>query len=62
MIVKVADSIISPLGFNTDDNYNNLLLDTTKLSLYEGLWNLPEPFVGSLFDNKELNDYYNNQV
>lgn len=62
MIVKVADSIISPLGFNTDDNYNNLLLDITKLSLYEGLWNLPEPFVGSLFDNKELNDYYNNNI
>lgn len=62
MIVKIADSIVSPLGYNSDENYNNVLECNSKLVLHEGLWNIPEPFVGSLFDDDELNYISNNNI
>ena len=62
MIVKIADNITSPLGFNSEENFRNIKFGNTKLALHEGIWNIPEPFVGSLFDNDELNDSYNNNI
>lgn len=62
MIVKIADSIISPLGYSTEENYNNIKAGNTKLVLHSGLWNIPQPFIGSLFDDEELNLIYNNNV
>lgn len=62
MIVKIADNITSPLGFDSEANFRNLKFGNTKLALHERLWNIPEPFVGSLFDNDELNDFYYNNI
>ena len=62
MIVKIADNITSPLGFNSEENFRNIKFGNTKLAQHEGIWNIPEPFVGSLFDNDELNDSYNNNI
>lgn len=63
MIVKIADSIVSPLGYSSEENFRNVLSCNTKLELHEGLWNIPEPFVGSIFNENELNYiYYNNIV
>ncbi len=62
MIVKIADSIISPLGYSTEENYNNVKAGNTNLVLHDGLWNIPTPFIGSLFNEEELNFIYNNNI
>lgn len=54
MIVKIADNIISPLGFTTQDNYNNVKQGRSLLRRYVGKWHLPEPFVASLLDREEV--------
>lgn len=54
VIRHVADNIISPLGFTTADNMAALLDGWSALRLYERVFDLPEPFVGSLFDRVRL--------
>ncbi len=49
MIYKIADNILSPLGFNTEENYRAVRSGRTMLSLHENLWDIPEPFMASLF-------------
>ena len=58
MIVKIADNIISPLGFTTEENYVAIKAGRSALCRYEGLWNLPEPFVASLFDRDQLRELW----
>lgn len=53
MTFKLADNIISPLGFTTEANYQSLKEGRSGLQRYEKLWNLPEPVVASLL-NREL--------
>ena len=55
MIVKVADSIISPLGCSTEENYR--AVKEGKSALREYQWSdLPEPFMASLMDDSLLGD------
>lgn len=49
---RVADNIISPLGLTTEENYRAVCDGRSALRRYEGLWNLPEPFVASLLDRQ----------
>lgn len=56
MIVKVADNILSPLGMSTEENYRSVRQGLSELRLHEGLWDIPEPFVASLFDRGRVND------
>ncbi len=58
MIVKIADNIISPLGVTTKDNYTKVLDNCTKLQLHEGLWDIEEPFVASLFAEGEIDSLF----
>ncbi len=58
MITKIADNIISPLGETTLDNYTSVLKGCSKLQLQEGLWNLPEPFIASLFEIGEIDSLF----
>lgn len=53
MIKRIADNITSPLGFTTVDNYAALKLGRSALRRYEDKWNLPEPFVASLFSDEQ---------
>lgn len=51
MIVKVADTIISPLGCSTEENYQAVKADCSALRGYR--WSdLPEPFVASLMEGE----------
>lgn len=51
MIVKVADSIISPLGCSTEENYQAVKAGCSALREYR--WSdLPEPFVASLMEGE----------
>lgn len=53
MISKIADNIISPLGFTTEENFEKVLSGNSDLCLRENAFGLPEPFCGSLL-NRDL--------
>lgn len=55
MIIKIADNILSPLGYTTEDNFKAVSAGKTMLRLYEDMFDLPEPFFGSLFDRSDVN-------
>ena len=50
MIVRLADNITSPLGFNTADNYSAVKAGKSKLHLYEDHFGVRDSFCASLFD------------
>lgn len=52
MIIRVADNIISPIGLTSEENLNGVLAGKTRLRLHEGLYGLPEAFVGSVIDRE----------
>ena len=54
MIVSVAHNILSPLGMTTAENYAAVKAGRSMLKRYEGLWDLPEPFVASLMDRDKV--------
>lgn len=54
MIVKFADNIVSPLGLTSEENYQAVKAGRSELRLYEGKWNIPEPFVASLLQWEKL--------
>lgn len=49
----IADNIISPLGFSTEENVLNVLRGKSCLKRYEDHWYLPEPFMASLFSESQ---------
>ena len=56
---KIADNIISSLGFTTEENYNAIKKGITGIKYYEkGTFNLPEPFMAALIDKERLNDEF----
>ena len=50
MVVKIADNILSPLGFGTAENYRAVKAGRSELRHYEGVRGVAEPFVASLID------------
>lgn len=54
MIVKLADNIFSPLGYTTQENYDRVMEGCSELKLHSGLWDIPEPFMASLFADRAL--------
>lgn len=53
MVSILADNIVSPLGFTTEQNYSSVRAGESALKSYSGKWNLPEPFVASLFTEEQ---------
>lgn len=58
MIACIADNIISPLGMTTAANIDAIVAGRSELRLHEGLFGLPEPFFGSVFDRDALARLY----
>ena len=54
MITKIADNIISPLGYDSDNNFKAVFLGKTMLCRHDGSFGLPESFCGSLLDRNEI--------
>ena len=54
MIRKIADNIISPLGFTTADNYASVKAGKSQLRRYESAMGLPQPFTASLMDWQQV--------
>lgn len=58
MIVKIADNIISPLGFTTERNYQAVKAGESSIQLHERHWGIPEPFMASLFKDGEIDNEF----
>lgn len=58
MIYNIGDAIISPLAWNSIDNFNAVLRGESRLQYYENLFGLPEPCFVSLVDPQEVDDRF----
>ena len=54
MIFKIADNIVSPLGFTTAENFNAVRTGRSAIRRYEDKWEIPDPFMASLIDRDAL--------
>lgn len=52
--IIASDNIVSPLGLTSAENYAAVKSSCSALQRYEGLWNIPEAFVASLFDRDKM--------
>ena len=62
MITKIADNIISPLGNDSDANFNAVLSGKTMLCKHDDLFGLHEPFCGSLLNREEIVNVANKEI
>lgn len=56
VVVKVADSILSPFGLGTETNYRPIKAGKSCLQKYVGKWGLTEPFFAAFIDDDFLED------
>ncbi len=56
MIVKIADNIVSPLGYTTQDNYAAIKAGKSELRYYENVMDISEPFTASFFEDDKLEE------
>ena len=56
-IYRYADSIVSPLGVTTDQNWNAMVEGRCGIERHEGLSGFPDSFWGALVPNQTLCDY-----
>lgn len=54
----LASNIISPLGFTVEENLQAIMAGRTELRLYTGHWGLREPFVASLFTDRQRRELH----
>ncbi len=53
MVFSIADSIVSPLGMTTAENYQAVKAGRSALQRYDHWWGLPDPFTASLFTDEQ---------
>jgi 3-oxoacyl-[acyl-carrier-protein] synthase-1 len=53
---KIADNIVSPLGFTSAENYVAVKAGKSALCRYENKWNIPETFMASLIDRDAIEE------
>lgn len=54
----LSSNIISPLGSTAEQNYQAVKSGCSALTRFEGKWNLPMPFAGSLFTDKQKEELH----
>lgn len=54
----ISDSIISPLGNSTEENFSAVRRGESRLMLHEGERGVSSPFVASLFDDGYISDTF----
>lgn len=62
IIRKIAENIVSPLGFTTEENFASVVAGRTALRRYDSLWNLPFPSFVSLIPDERLDAEFEAQV
>ena len=55
-VYLVADNIISPIGFSTEENIENLRLNQTGIKKIEDDYIWSKPFFGAVIDNNKLSE------
>ncbi len=58
MIVRIADNIVSPLGFSSEENYRAVKGGKSALRLYQNHFDIPEPFTASLFEEGKIEQQF----
>jgi 3-oxoacyl-[acyl-carrier-protein] synthase-1 len=59
----IGTSVISSLGFTTDENFNAVKQGVSGIKHYNaGVFDLPEPFMASLIDKERLKEKFANQI
>ena len=61
-IRKIADNIISPMGFTTEENFAAVMDGRSELRRYESLWDLPFPCCLSLIPEEALDAEFQQEV
>lgn len=51
MIIRLADSIVSPIAIGSQQNFEALRRGESRLQRYDSRWGVQEPFVASLADD-----------
>jgi 3-oxoacyl-[acyl-carrier-protein] synthase-1 len=54
LVVKIADNIISPLGYDSESNFKALLSGESALTEYKNEMGILEPFTASMFKRQEI--------
>lgn len=62
IIRKIAENIVSPLGFTTEENFASVVAGRTALRRYDSLWNLPFQCFVSLIPDERLDAEFEAQV
>ena len=62
MIQVLSDNIISPLGFTTRENYANVKSGVSMGKRHKFVFDLPEPFFGSLLDWSSVDELVEREV
>lgn len=62
IISKIADNIISPLGYTTEENYTHVLAGETRLRTNLRAFDLPEAFCGSLLDRVAVEQRFEAEI
>ncbi len=57
-IFAIADNIVTPLGFSTQENAANMLKNITGIRQWNDVQIAPEPFYASLIDDETLNQKF----
>lgn len=57
-MISIADNIISPLGFSSNENYNAVTQGVSGLQYHENTFDLPEPFMASLINRELLAEHF----
>lgn len=58
IVYNVGDCIFSPLGYTSEENYENVLKETSALKLNENIFNIPEPSFSSIIDRNIINNSF----
>lgn len=62
IIRKIAENIVSLLGFTTEENFASVMAGRTALCRYDSLWDLPFPCFVSLIPDERLDAEFGAQV
>lgn len=54
LVSVITDNIVSPLGLSTEENLAAVLAGKSAIRKQEDLWDLPEAFAASMFDQNKL--------
>jgi len=57
-VYVIADNIVSPLGFNTSENFENLVLNNSGIKLVEDQNLFPTPFYASSINTDEIDSHF----